>query len=98
MLILTIFLFIGIVLISIDFFINLNKRKNDDRKGYIDGMLIGWIIGALISVFITSFGYTISGKRPTALDVYRDKTEIIIKGEMIDSTFIPKDSVVVFKE
>lgn len=34
---------------------------------------------------------------PTAIDVYRDKTELKITGTYKDSIFIPKDSIVIFK-
>lgn len=36
--------------------------------------------------------------KPRAIDVYRDKTELVIHYEMRDSVLIPTDSVVVFKE
>ena len=38
-----------------------------------------------------------SSKEPSALDVYRGRTELKISGEYEDSTFVPKDSIVVFK-
>lgn len=91
-----------LVLFFASFFLMLHflwKQRTEEEDALISKSLsLGVIVGGLfITTISLSFDYSML-KQPQAIDVYRGKTEMIINGEMIDSTFIPKDTLIVFKD
>ena len=68
------------------------NKENDGKLKYFKGFVVGLLVGAIIvmtSVFITMFTSPI----PTAIDVYREKTDLEItyrNGEIVDSTVVFK--------
>ena len=69
------------------------NKDNDSKLKYFKGFVVGLLVGAIIvmaSVFITMFTSPI----PTAIDVYRGKTDLEItyrNGEIVDSTVVFKN-------
>jgi hypothetical protein len=68
------------------------NKENDSKLKYFKGFVVGLLVGTAIvmaSVFITMFTSPI----PTAIDVYRGKTDLEItyrNGEIVDSTVVFK--------
>lgn len=68
------------------------NKDNDSKLKYFKGFVVGLLVGAIIvmaSMFITMFTSPI----PTAIDVYREKTDLEItyrNGEIVDSTVVFK--------
>jgi hypothetical protein len=69
------------------------NKENDSKLKYFKGFVVGLLVGTAIvmaSVFITMFTSPI----PTAIDVYRGKTDLEItyrNGEIVDSTVVFKN-------
>ena len=81
-----------IVLAAIAISIYFIYDDEDEMQQFLLGMILGVAFIFCIGLWFAYFDNT-----PMAIDVYRNNTELVINGEMIDSTFIPKDSIVVFK-
>jgi hypothetical protein len=68
------------------------NKENDSKLKYFKGFVVGLLVGTIIvmaSLFITMFTSPI----PTAIDVYREKTDLEItyrNGEIVDSTVVFK--------
>lgn len=72
------------------------KYNNKDRCGILFVYNIFFI---LTNIFLTSIISKHTIKKPTALDVYRDKTELQITKTMINDSIVEKcDTIVVFKK
>lgn len=69
-------------------------KNGDDRD--ISTIVIGALLSLTVIGAVSCFDDYFNPK-PQAIDVYRNKTELVINGEYKDSVFIPADSVVVFK-
>ena len=93
-------IFLGLFLLSMILLIwFLSKdRTNEEETLMKRSLCLGVLVGGLsISTINLFFDYAVS-KEPQAIDVYRGKTEIVVRGEMADSTFTPKDTLILFKE
>lgn len=83
---------LGLIICTICLF-KFDNEPSDIREIYILAVFTTiFCIGTLIMIV----NYT--DKTPKAIDVYRNKTTIKINGYYQDSTFIPKDTIVVFKQ
>jgi hypothetical protein len=82
---------VGLILIGLIFMAN---YISDSKKGYFDmGIFLGIVISVFSVIEIGIVGDILAGQIPTALDVYRGNTELMITSV----NGIPTDTVVVFK-
>lgn len=84
-----ILLVIGAIIVLLSVLREISNKDGSAGLGFIGGA----IICLSCVVFIISFD-----KAPSAIDVYRGNTELVIHYEMRDSVLTPIDSVVVFKK
>lgn len=86
-----VFLFTAILVTGVLIIIcslNSNAEPKSLFNGIIGGgLILGGIVGLVVSII----------EIPSAMDVYRGKTELKITGTYKDSIFIPTDSTVIFK-
>lgn len=84
---------VGVVLI---FFMTLSLYLDYDHN-YYTGLIIGMVIATLFAAEIIMICYIPEDTKPTAIDVYRNKTELEItsvNGIPIDTTVVWKDAIV----
>jgi hypothetical protein len=83
---------VGLILIGLIFMAN---YISDSKKGYFDmGIFLGIIISVFSVIEIGIVSDILAGQIPTALDVYRGNTELMITSV----NGIPTDTTVVFKQ
>lgn len=86
-----VFLFVVILVIGA-LIIVVSLNTDSEPKSLLNGMIGGGlIVGGMIGLIVSTT------KNPSAIDVYRGKTELKITGIYKDSIFIPTDSTVIFK-
>jgi hypothetical protein len=83
---------VGLILIGLIFMAN---YISDSKKGYFDmGIFLGIVISVFSVIEIGIVSDILAGQIPTALDVYRGNTELMITSV----NGIPTDTTVVFKQ
>ena len=88
-----------VILVIFAFLISNDLENKNCWSLLFEGIFTGWVTVVLILII----GATIdSHLHPEGIvkpiDVYRGNTELKINGYMQDSTFVPSDSTVVFKD
>lgn len=83
---------VGLILIGLIFMAN---YISDSKKGYFDmGIFLGIVISVFSVIEIGIVSDILAEQIPTALDVYRGNTELMITS----INGIPTDTTVVFKQ
>lgn len=78
--------------------IEVKEVEREHRENAIISIFAGTFSFLFIIVLVGAITQEINGVEPRAIDVYRGKTETLIKGTMIEDSFIPEDTLVVFKD